>query len=187
MEETQSSTPVITETVNTEQLTIEDLHRDLEGKLREQGFIFDKQKFVLQEKGVSFNDRLADKLTEGIGSMAFIYANAIWFGVWILLNFGFIPGLAPFDPFPFGLLTMVVSPGPIFLSLLVLISQNRQAQRDRKQQEILVQKDIVDFSQDRLDLILDQKEYEILKWMDERLKRIEIMLQEKMSKKTKRK
>jgi uncharacterized membrane protein len=48
----------------------------------------------------------------------------VWFGVWVLLNTGYM-GLRPFDPFPYGLLTMVVSLEAIFLATFVLISQNR--------------------------------------------------------------
>ena len=56
--------------------------------------------------------------------MAFVYMHIAWFGVWILLNTGRI-GVRPFDPFPYGLLTMVVSLEAIFLATFVLISQNR--------------------------------------------------------------
>jgi uncharacterized membrane protein len=173
---------ISTKTLNQEEITIEDLHKDLEDRLKEQGFIFDKRRFIFQEKSLSFGDWIADKLTSGIGTMNFIYLNAIWFGVWILINLGLLKGLSAFDPFPFGLLTMIVSLEAIFLSLFVLISQNRQAQRDKKQAEILVEKDIVDFKQDRLDLILDQKEWEILKDMDKRLKRMEKNMDTKSTK-----
>ncbi|MFN8459412.1 MAG: DUF1003 domain-containing protein [Anaerolineae bacterium] len=61
--------------------------------------------------------------------------NAIWFGAWILWNQPWFPGF-DFDPFPFGLLTMIVSLEAIFLSIFVLISQNRQASKDRLAAEI---------------------------------------------------
>jgi len=56
--------------------------------------------------------------------MVFAYVHIVWFGVWILLNTGWV-GVRAFDPFPYGLLTMVVSLEAIFLSTFVLISQNR--------------------------------------------------------------
>lgn len=71
-------------------------------------------------------DRLADAITGFSGRMAFIYLHVAWFGLWILANTGKL-GIAPFDPFPYGLLTMIVSLEAIFLSTFVLISQNRQA------------------------------------------------------------
>ncbi len=72
----------------------------------------------------SSQDRVADTITSFSGSMVFVYVHIVWFGVWILLNTGRF-GLPPFDPFPYGLLTMVVSLEAIFLSTLVLITQNR--------------------------------------------------------------
>lgn len=69
---------------------------------------------------------VADAITDFSGRMLFVYVHVIWFGIWILLNAGWF-GLRPFDPFPYGLLTMVVSLEAIFLSTFVLISQNRLA------------------------------------------------------------
>jgi uncharacterized membrane protein len=56
--------------------------------------------------------------------MAFVYLHLAWFLVWIVLNTGRL-GVPVFDPFPYGLLTMAVSLEAIFLSTLVLITQNR--------------------------------------------------------------
>jgi len=72
----------------------------------------------------SVQDRLADAITAFSGRMVFAYVHIVWFGVWILLNTGWV-GVRAFDPFPYGLLTMVVSLEAIFLSTFVLISQNR--------------------------------------------------------------
>lgn len=71
-------------------------------------------------------DRLADALTRFSGNMWFVYVHVAWFGWWIADNRGWIPGRV-FDPFPFGLLTLVVSLEAIFLATFVLISQNRAA------------------------------------------------------------
>lgn len=69
--------------------------------------------------------RLADAITAFSGSMRFVALHVIWFGAWILLNLFVLR----FDPFPFGLLTMLVSLEAIFLSTFVLISQNRYEER----------------------------------------------------------
>jgi uncharacterized membrane protein len=50
-----------------------------------------------------------------------------WFSLWILANVGAFGASLRFDPYPFGLLTLVVSLEAIFLSTFVMISQNRQA------------------------------------------------------------
>jgi uncharacterized membrane protein len=72
----------------------------------------------------SVHDRIADTVTAWSGRMVFVYVHVVWFGLWILLNTGW-GGLRAFDPFPYGLLTMIVSLEAIFLSTVVLISQNR--------------------------------------------------------------
>lgn len=85
---------------------------------------------------LNFGTRLADLLTMVAGDIRFAYFCFIWFFVWIVLNTNIIPGLPSFDPFPFGLLTMIVSLLAIFLSLFVLISQNRQTEREKVRNDI---------------------------------------------------
>lgn len=74
--------------------------------------------------GRNLQDRLADMITTFSGRMIFVYVHIIWFAAWLLLNTGSF-GVAPFDAYPYGLLTMIVSLEAIFLSTFVLISQNR--------------------------------------------------------------
>lgn len=81
----------------------------------------------------------ADWLTDHFGTVGFLTINAVWFAVWIVLNMGWVPGITPFDPFPFGLLTMVVSLEAIFLAITVLISQNRAAKIADLREEIDLQ------------------------------------------------
>lgn len=75
--------------------------------------------------------KAADKITETFGSISFIVWHTVLFGLWIIINLDILPWIKPFDPYPFGLLTMIVSLEAIILSVLVLISQNRQAMKDR--------------------------------------------------------
>jgi uncharacterized membrane protein len=72
----------------------------------------------------SLQDRIADTITSFSGRMVFVYVHIVWFGLWFLLNSGHF-GIQPFDPFPYGFLTMVVSLEAIFLATFVLVSQNR--------------------------------------------------------------
>ena len=83
----------------------------------------------------TFLQRIADWLAWFSGSMPFLISHTVWFIVWISLNTVFL-GDHPFDPFPFGLLTMIVSLEAIFLACFVLISQNRQAEKDKVQADI---------------------------------------------------
>jgi uncharacterized membrane protein len=67
--------------------------------------------------------------------MIFAYVHIVWFGVWILINIGRF-GLRVFDPFPYGLLTMIVSLEAIFLSTFVLISQNRISEENERRSDL---------------------------------------------------
>jgi CRP/FNR family transcriptional regulator, cyclic AMP receptor protein len=79
--------------------------------------------------------KIADWIADFSGSLHFLFIHiGIFFG-WIILNVGLLP-LGGFDPFPFGLLTMVVSLEAIILSVFVLLSQNRQVARDRVRGDI---------------------------------------------------
>lgn len=71
----------------------------------------------------SLQDRIANSMTYFSGSMAFFYVHIVWFCLWFVLNTGHL-GITPFDPYPYGFLTMAVSLEAIFLATFVLISQN---------------------------------------------------------------
>ncbi|MEX2974811.1 DUF1003 domain-containing protein [Streptomyces sp. C184] len=81
-------------------------------------------------RGRGVQDHIADAITAFAGSMVFVYVHLVWFAGWIMINEGLFGQAAVFDPFPFGLLTMIVSLEAIFLSTFVMVSQNRQAARD---------------------------------------------------------
>lgn len=74
-------------------------------------------------------ERLSDRITLSAAGAHSIIAHLILFVAWIAVNTGIIPGIDPFDPFPFPLLTMAVSLEAIFLALFVLASQNRLAKQ----------------------------------------------------------
>ena len=79
------------------------------------------------EKIQTVQDKAADKITAFSGSMMFVYLHAIVFAVWIIYNLSAVKN--GFDPFPFGLLTLIVSLEAIFLSTFVMLSQNRQSKQ----------------------------------------------------------
>jgi uncharacterized membrane protein len=83
-------------------------------------------------------EKVADWIAVFSGSIPFLMLHILFFAVWILLNVNWLPGWKPpmFDPFPFGLLTMVVSLEAIILSVFVLLSQSRQAEKDRVRGDI---------------------------------------------------
>jgi uncharacterized membrane protein len=78
-------------------------------------------------------ERISDAITHTVGTAAFVGLHLVWFAVWVAINLGLIPGVAPFDPFPFGVLTLLVSGEGVLLALFILISQNRMTrQADRR-------------------------------------------------------
>jgi uncharacterized membrane protein len=105
-----------------------------------------------RKRAESIQNRIADKITQFAGSMAFVYLHIVWFGAWIVFGV---------ERYPYGLLTMIVSLEAIFLSTFVMISQNRA---DTKRQVIAAQewqtvqdedkqnKELLDLSHQILDL-----------------------------------
>lgn len=69
--------------------------------------------------------------------------HVLWFGLWVSANLGWIPGVMPFDPFPFPFLTMAVSLEAIFLAWFVLASQNRLARQSDKRSHLNLQVDLL--------------------------------------------
>jgi len=80
--------------------------------------------------------KVADWIADFSGSIPFLLLHIAFFAAWILLNVPRIPGAPMFDPFPYGLLTMVVSLEAIILSVFVLLSQNRQVAKERIRSDI---------------------------------------------------
>jgi uncharacterized membrane protein len=75
--------------------------------------------------------RMASFIANFSGSMPFLGLNAFMFTSWIVINVGLIPGVEPFDPYPFGFLTMAVSLEAIFLSIFVLLAQNLHSAKEK--------------------------------------------------------
>jgi uncharacterized membrane protein len=73
----------------------------------------------------------ADAVTRFSGTMTFVLLHIVWFGSWIIYN---TTSSHPFDKFPFGLLTLIVSLEAIFLSTFVLMSQNESARNDEQRE-----------------------------------------------------
>lgn len=80
----------------------------------------------------------ASRLTELASSTGFFLFHVVAFTGWIVWNLGFF-GLPAFDPFPYGLLTMIVSLEAIFLSIFVLMSQSRESAIGELREELTLQ------------------------------------------------
>ncbi len=94
-----------------------------------------------QDERLSLGQRVADVIAEFSGSIPFLLINLVIFVVWLLAN-TVGPKMIQFDPYPFQFLTMAVSLEAIFLSIFVLVSQNRQASKDRIKADLDYQVDV---------------------------------------------
>ena len=83
-------------------------------------------------------DHIAVTITRWAATATALVAHAVWFSAWLILNSSLSP-IQPFDPFPYSLLTMIVSLEAIFLTLFVLITQNRMSQEADKRAELDLQ------------------------------------------------
>lgn len=83
--------------------------------------------------------RLAEWVGDFIGTLRFVVLQLLWFGIWIAVNLGAIPGLAPFDPFPFPLLTVMVSIEGVLLATFILIKQNWMSRRADRRSHLALQ------------------------------------------------
>ncbi len=87
--------------------------------------------------------KIADFLTSYFGTFTFLISNVLIYGVWILGNTGRIPGFPIVDPYPYSFMNSFVSIEAIILSVIVLMSQNRESQRDTLRQEIGLQVELI--------------------------------------------
>jgi uncharacterized membrane protein len=87
----------------------------------------------------SRTERASDAITKFAGSFLFLLLHVLFVSGWTFINSGLVPGLKPFDPFPFGILSVVVSSEAVFLTIFVLISQNRMARQAEKRAHLDLQ------------------------------------------------
>jgi uncharacterized membrane protein len=84
-------------------------------------------------------ERVSDVITKLVGNMGFLLAHLILISGWSLVNLHVIPGLKAFDPFPFGVLALIVSSESVFLTIFVLISQSRMARQSERRSHLDLQ------------------------------------------------
>jgi uncharacterized membrane protein len=118
-----------------------------------------------ENESLPAQERIAWWITDFTGSMTFVYIHTAWFSFWILLNVGIlhIPHLSQFDPYPFGLLTLVVSLEAIFLSTFVLIAQNRLAKQSERRADLDLQ----------INLLSEQKAAKVLEMLDQIVRQLD--------------
>ena len=107
----------------------------------------------------SFGDRLADRVAAWGGSWSFIIGFSIFLLAWTVLNTVVLAHRA-FDPYPFIFLNLMLSMVAALQAPLIMMSQNRQAAKDRLEDRIDYETNAhaaaeIDLVQEKLDLLLD--------------------------------
>ena len=77
----------------------------------------------------SLGERVSERFVRFMGSMTFVILHLVGFALWFSINLGLFPGVRPFDPFPFGILTLIVSAEGVMLAIFVLVSQNSMSRQ----------------------------------------------------------
>jgi uncharacterized membrane protein len=90
-------------------------------------------------RGRNWTERASDAITNFAGSFVFLALHLTFIGVWMSANLGLVRGVTPFDPFPFGVLSVAVSSEAVFLTIFVLISQNRMARQAERRAHLDLQ------------------------------------------------
>ena len=96
------------------------------------------QRRAREKASAGVEQKVADAITAFTGSMRFVYLHLLIFGLWIVANLRWIPGIPAWDE-TFVVLAMVASVEAIFLSTFVLISQNRMAAEADKRADLDLQ------------------------------------------------
>ncbi len=84
-------------------------------------------------------ERVADGMSPVMGSLPFLCFHVILFAVWLSFNVGLVPFVKPYDPVPFGLLTMVMTLEQSLLTIFIIMSQNRSSHTTDLRTEINLQ------------------------------------------------
>ena len=86
----------------------------------------------------SVGERISEAFTRFMGSLTFVVLHLIGMAIWFSWNLGAF-GLEPFDPFPFGIFTLIVSTEGVILAIFVLISQNRMSRLSNQRAHLNLQ------------------------------------------------
>jgi uncharacterized membrane protein len=119
----------------------------------------------------TFGERFADTVANGMGSWGFIIIQTVFVIIWMTLNV--VGVIEHWDPFPFILLNLIFSTQAAYAAPIIMMSQNRQADRDRDQAEAdyetnLKAKEEIEELQTRLARIEDEKLDKIITLLEKR-------------------
>jgi uncharacterized membrane protein len=125
------------------------------------------------EHGRTAGQRIADSFAAVVGSWTFIITQTVILAAWVVLNL--VAWAQHWDPYPFILLNLVLSFQAAYASPIIMMSQNRQAERDRHQAEEdyqtnLTAKEEIEALMTKLSVIETEKIDKIIGWLEILLK-----------------
>lgn len=125
-----------------------------------------------EEAKMSFGDKVADKVSAICGSWTCIIVFLLFLFAWVILNTYVLLGDNTIDPYPFILLNLVLSCISALQAPIIMMSQNRQAEKDslRNQNDYrtdLKSELILEVLHDQMDLIL-KNQRKIMRQLDEK-------------------
>lgn len=125
---------------------------------------------IYEDENVTLGQKAADKLAGFAGSWAFVISFTLLLAGWIAVNLWLLK--RPFDPYPFILLNLILSCVSALQAPLIMMSQNRQEEKDRKRSEgdykiNLKSEIIIEDMHYKLDSII-ARQGEILKYLTEK-------------------
>jgi uncharacterized membrane protein len=126
----------------------------------------------------SFFERVGDRAVAIAGSGWVAFSHLLWFAGWIVVNAGGVPGIEPFDPYPFNFLTMIVSLEASFVPLAVLNNQNRMTHQADKRAHLDLQVNLLAEQESTATLRLLQRVAEKLGVSPEEVGQVEALAQE---------
>lgn len=119
------------ELIIAEELHLKKLHELVDKSIKEEQLLSSKLLEAEQDLDITMSQKLADKIAEFGGSWTFIILFFLIIGIWILLNTLFIIH-SSFDPYPFIFLNLVLSCLAALQAPIIMMSQNRQEDKDRR-------------------------------------------------------
>jgi uncharacterized membrane protein len=128
----------------------------------------------LFEKQLTVGERTADWVATQMGSWGFIIGQGILLLLWIVLNLTAF--MQHWDPYPFILMNLVLSTQAAFAAPIIMMSQNRQAEKDRMEVQIDYNVNLKSAEEISVILVYLESQMETLQTLDQRLQRLEFVL-----------
>lgn len=116
----------------------------------------------------NIGEQVADSVVSFIGGWSFIIGQAAIMAVWVVLNTFALFHFMQFDSYPFVFLNLAMSAEAAFASPLILMSQNRQAARDRNRDDVEASEVTALCDTHQLLLTINKQQLEILEQLSEK-------------------